>query len=188
MALQLVLGEQDVQQLLVRYFVRCLYPLLQLVDVQVVLLSLEGGLEGNIKNPVMFLAASSYEVDSLAGLQDLVGQVVGEESWDHHVVELVLLRPELVVADIGVCFDEKLLKRVVNLASDHPRLYHRQDRRRNLLEDPANEVLCGGAPIEDVGVDGRADGAALQVLNQVGDHSEPLHPLQRLLDPQVELA
>lgn len=44
-AFKLILGEQDVQQLLVCLLVCCLHPLLQLVNVKVMLLSLEGGLE-----------------------------------------------------------------------------------------------------------------------------------------------
>ena len=48
MALQLVLSEQNVQQLLVSFFVRRLYPLFKLIDIQIVLLGLERCLQGNI--------------------------------------------------------------------------------------------------------------------------------------------
>lgn len=47
-ALELILGEQDVQELLVGFFVRRLYPLFKLIDIQIVLLCLERGLKGNI--------------------------------------------------------------------------------------------------------------------------------------------
>ena len=43
--LQLILREQDVKELLIGLLMSCLYPLLQLIDIQIVLFSLEGCLE-----------------------------------------------------------------------------------------------------------------------------------------------
>ena len=71
--LQLVLGEEDVEQLLVGLFVGCLDPDLQLRYVQVVLLRLEGCLQTHIQDPIMLITTPSNKVHSLAGLQDLIG-------------------------------------------------------------------------------------------------------------------
>lgn len=117
---KLVLGEEDMQQLLVGFFVRGLHPDLELGYVQVVLLSLERCLEAHIQNPVMLVAASTNEVDGLAGLKDLVREVVCEERRYHYIVELVLFGPELVVADIRVCLNEELLEWIVYFSCDHP--------------------------------------------------------------------
>ena len=48
MPLQLILREQDVKELLIGLLVGCLHPLLQLIDVQIVLFSLEGCLERHV--------------------------------------------------------------------------------------------------------------------------------------------
>ena len=66
--LQLVLGEEDVEELLVSLLIGGLNPLFQLVDVKVVLLCLEWRLQANIKDPVMLVAATADKVDSLASL------------------------------------------------------------------------------------------------------------------------
>ena len=127
--LQLVLGEEDVEELLVGLLVGRLYPLLQLVYVKVVLLCLEWRLQTDIEDPVVFVAAAADEIHCLACLQDLVCQVVCQEGRNHDIIEAVLLGPEFVVAHIRVCLDEKLLKRVVDLSRHHPDFDHRQDRR-----------------------------------------------------------
>ena len=49
-------------------------------------------------------------------------------------------------------------------------------------------MLRRRAPIQHIGVDGRANGAAFEVLDEISDHSKPLHALQGLLHPEVELA
>ena len=66
--LQLVLGEEDVEELLVSLLIGGLNPLFQLVDVKVVLLSLKRRLQANIQDPVMLVAATADKVDSLASL------------------------------------------------------------------------------------------------------------------------
>ena len=66
--LQLVLGEEDVEELLVSLLIGRLHPLFQLVDVKVVLLSLKRRLQANIQDPVMLVAATADKVDSLASL------------------------------------------------------------------------------------------------------------------------
>ena len=127
--LQLVLGEEDVEELLVGLLVGRLHPLLQLVYVKVVLLSLKWRLQTNIEDPVVFVAAAADKIHCLACLQNLVRQVVCQEGRNHDIIEAVLLGPELVVAHIRVRLDEKLLKRVVDLSRHHPNFNHRQDRR-----------------------------------------------------------
>mmetsp|Transcript_42520 Transcript_42520/g.56110 ORF Transcript_42520/g.56110 Transcript_42520/m.56110 type:complete len:81 (-) Transcript_42520:1328-1570(-) len=74
--LELILGEQDVQKLLICLLMRSLHPLFQFVDVKVVLLGLEGRLEAHIEDPIMLIAASADEIDGFAGLEDFVGQVI----------------------------------------------------------------------------------------------------------------
>ena len=154
MPLQLVLREQDVKELLIGLLMGRLHPLLQLIDVQIVLFSLEGGLERHVQDPVLFIAAASDEIDGFARLQDLIRQVVREEGWNHDVVELVLLGPQFVITDIRVRLHEELLERIVDFTGNHPCLNHGEDRRGYLLQDPADEVLCAWAAVEHVGVDG----------------------------------
>lgn len=43
-------------------------PLLQLVDVKVVLFGLEWGLQTDVKDPILFVTATSNKVDCLACL------------------------------------------------------------------------------------------------------------------------
>lgn len=135
MSLELVLGEEDVQQLLVGFLMRLLNPLLELVDVEVVLLCLERGLQTDVEDPVLLITASSDEVDGLASLKDFVCEVVRQESGDHHIVQLILFGPQLVVAYIRVCFNKELLERIVYLSCQHPCFDHRQDGSRDFFED-----------------------------------------------------
>ena len=152
------------------------------------LFGLEGCLQRHIKNPVLLITATSDEVDCLASLEDFVRQVVREEGRDHNVVQFVLFGPQFVIAHVWISLHEKLLKRIVYLSSHHPGLNHGENRSGDLLENTADESLCRGAPIEHVSVNGRANGATFEVLNEVGDHGKPLHTLKGLLDPEVELA
>ena len=92
------------------------------------LFSLEWCLETHIKNPVLLLAAYSNEVHSFASLQNLVRQIVCQESRYHNVVQLVLFSPKLIIANIRVSLYEELLKWVINLACQHPGFDHREDR------------------------------------------------------------
>ena len=128
MPLKLILGEKNVQELLVCLFVGRLHPLLQLVYVEVVLFCLERRLEADIEDPILLITAPADKIDSFACLQDLVRQIVRQKGWNHHVVQFILLRPELVIADVWVCFYEEFLEWVIDLASDHPCLDHGQDR------------------------------------------------------------
>lgn len=114
------------------------------------LFSLEGSLERDIKDPILFITASSNEVDSFAGLQDLVCEVVCQEGWDHDIVQLVLLRPQLVIANIRISLNEELLERVIDLSSYHPCLNHRQDWCGNFFKDPTDKVFSAWASIKDI--------------------------------------
>jgi len=75
-AFKLVLVEKNLQELGIGHLVSLLDPLLKLVDIEVVLVSLEGGLQRHVKNPVLLLTAASDKVDRFASLKDLVGQAV----------------------------------------------------------------------------------------------------------------
>ena len=88
------------------------------------LLGLEGCLQAHVKNPIVLIAASTDEVNSLACLKNLVSEVVRQERWDHDIVELVLLSPELIIPNIGVCLNKELLKRIIYLACHHPYFDH----------------------------------------------------------------
>ena len=150
MPLQLVLSEEDVQKLLVCLLMCCLNPLFQLVYVQVVLFSLERCLKGDIKDPILFITAPSDEVDSFTGLKDLVRKVVRQEGWDHDIVQLVLLSPKLIIANIWISLNEELLERVIDLSSNHPCLNHGQDWCGNFFEDSTDKVLRAWTSIEDI--------------------------------------
>lgn len=102
----------------------------------------------------MLITASSDEVYSFTCLKDLVCQMVRQKSRNHDVIELVFLSPEFIVTDIGISFDEKLLKRIIYFSRHHPSLDHRQNRSRNFFQDARNKVLSAGASIENVSVDG----------------------------------
>ena len=102
----------------------------------------------------MLIAAASDEIDSFARLQDLIRQVVREEGWNHDVVELVLLGPQLIITNIRVCLHEELLERIVDFTGNHPCFDHGEDRRGYFFQDPADKVLCARATVKHVGVDG----------------------------------
>lgn len=61
-------------------------PLFELIYVETVLIGLKRRLKGHIKDPVLLLAALPYKVYRFACLQNLVCQMIGQESRDHHVV------------------------------------------------------------------------------------------------------
>ena len=117
------------------------------------LLGLERGLQRYIQDPVLLVAAPPDEVDALACLEDLVGEAVGQESRNHHVVESILLSPQPLVTHIRVRLDEELLEWVVDFSCQHPGLDHRENGSGYLFEDSADELLGGWAPVEDIGVD-----------------------------------
>ena len=66
--LEPILGEEDLEQLLVGLLVGSLHPLFQFVRVKVVLLCLERRLQGDIEDPVLLVAAFANEIDSLTCL------------------------------------------------------------------------------------------------------------------------
>ena len=135
----------------------------------------------------MFITAPPDEVHSFARLKNLVSQVVRKESWYHDVVQFVLLCPELAIADIWICLYEKLLEGIIDFSSHHPCFDHRQYWRGNLLQDATDELLGGWASIQDISIDGRTDSTAFEVLDEVCNDGEPLHPFKWLLHPQVKL-
>lgn len=101
----------------------------------------------------MLITASSDKIDSFASLEYFVGKIICQKSWDHHIVELVFFSPKFVISHIWVSFDEKLLKWIVNLSSNHPCFYHRKDRSGYFLKNSADKVLSTWASIENIRVD-----------------------------------
>ena len=77
---------------------------------------------------------------------------------------------------------------VIYLTSYHPCLDHREDRSGDLLEDATDKVLRAWTPVQHISIDSRTNGATFKVLDEVSDDREPLHALEGLLDPQVQLA
>ena len=73
----------------------------------------------------MLFTALANEIDCFSCLKNLVSQVVSQEGRDHHIVELVLLRPEFLITHVRVRLDKELLEWVIDLASHHPSLDHR---------------------------------------------------------------
>ena len=76
----------------------------------------------------MLSAASSYEVNSLAGLQDFDSELIAQERRNHHIVERIFLGPQLVIGDVGIGVNEKFPKGVIDLSLDHPGFDHCEHR------------------------------------------------------------
>jgi len=73
------------------------------------------------------------------------------------MIKLVLVRPESVISHCVVSFYKKLKVWVVYLALNHPLLDHLQNRTRNLLDNPADELLSLWTTGKHESVDGRAN-------------------------------
>ena len=88
------------------------------------LFSLERCLKRYIKDPILLITTSPYEVYAFPCLKDLISEAIGEKGGNHHVVETVLLRPESLITNIWVCLNEELLEWIIDLSCQHPSLDH----------------------------------------------------------------
>ena len=145
-------------------------------------------MQRHIEDPVLFIAAPSDEVDTLTSLKDLVRKAISEKRGYHDVVKPILLSPKLLITNSRVRFDKELRVWVVDLTCKHPGLNHGQNWRGNLFQNSTNELLGGRTSIQNISVDRRTNCSTLEILNQICDYCQPLHPLQWLLYPEIKLA
>lgn len=134
----------------------------------------------------MLLTTTTDEVHRFACLHDLDSQSISQEGWDHDVVELILLGPEFIIRNQRIDFHKELLEGIIDLTLNHPLLYHAKDWRGHFPENAADKLFSGRTAIQNIGVDRTTNCSAFQVLHRIDDDSQPLHPLKRLLDPQVK--
>ena len=151
------------------------------------ILSIKRQLKWNVEEPILLSTTTSYKVNSFTSLQNLEGEFVAEEWWDHDVIQTILLSPKLLVWYTGISIDKKFAEWIVYLSLNHPCFYHWEYGCWDFLEYPIDELLSAWAPIHSECIDGWANCSSFEILNWVNNDCKPFHPIKWLLHPKIEL-